>query len=156
MRFDELVGRLPCNASPVQPISEIHRALEATPTPISGYVPPTFEEISWPSAARVILVEAAGAVGKTSAAEALAERTRWPLIRAEKAQVGSYSLSGLIQDSLGFDSSYLQDIALGTAGLVVDSLDEAHLLAGTQNFLAFLENVPKYLANRFSTAKPFA
>ncbi|MGL5825686.1 MAG: hypothetical protein ACRCYU_12885, partial [Nocardioides sp.] len=68
---------------------------------------------------------------------------RWPIVRAEMAQVGSYSLSGLIQDATGFDDPYIADIARGRAGVVIDSLDEAHFKAGTENFLAFIDNVWK-------------
>lgn len=82
-------------------------------------------------------------MGKSAAATALAEALKWPLMRSERAQVGSHSLSGLVQDALGFSSDYIQRVADGTAGIVVDSLDEAHFKAGTENLLAFIENVQK-------------
>ncbi|MBF8193400.1 hypothetical protein ITP53_48565 [Nonomuraea sp. K274] len=91
----------------------------------------------------MLLIEAAGAVGKTAAAEALASTLKWPLVNASKAQVGSYSLSGLIQDALGFNSPFIGDVVSGRAGVIIDALDEAHLKAGTANFLAFLENIRK-------------
>ncbi|MGN6250269.1 MAG: hypothetical protein ACTHNS_00480 [Marmoricola sp.] len=118
-------------------------ALDPAPTTVPGYVPPTLTESDWPSGATVVLVEAAGAVGKSAAALAIASQLNWPLVRAEKAQVGSYSLSGLIQDATGFGSNYIAEVANGTAGVVIDSLDEAHFRAGSDNFLAFLDNVWK-------------
>jgi hypothetical protein len=93
--------------------------------------------------ASVVLVVAAGAVGKSAAAEALAARLRWPIIDSARAQVGSYSLSGLLHDALGFESTYISEVANGRAGIIVDALDEAHLRAGISNFQAFLENICK-------------
>ncbi|MEV6706241.1 hypothetical protein [Micromonospora wenchangensis] len=108
-----------------------------------GYVWPNIENWDSPAGARVLLVEAAGAVGKSAAASALAATLNWPLIDTARAQVGSYSLSGLLQDGLGFNSPYIGEVMEGRAGLVIDALDEAHLRAGTANFLAFLDNVRK-------------
>lgn len=140
MRFSELCNRLPQVDERPDVVSP-QAALTTSAGPLKGYVEPTFDRVDWQEDAGVLLIEAAGAVGKSVAAEALAARLRWPLVRAEKAHVGSYSLSGLIQDAFGFGSDYIARIAHGEAGVVVDSLDEAHLRAGTQNFLAFLENV---------------
>jgi hypothetical protein len=89
----------------------------------------------------VLLVEAAGAVGKSATAAVLASELNWPLVRAERTRVAAHSLSGLIGDALGFDSDYIHRIAHGQAGVVVDSLDEAHLRVGTDNIFAFLDNV---------------
>jgi len=140
VKFNELLERLPRIALTPDVVYP-QRALSTSPTAPTGYVEPSFEVIEWPQDAAVVLIEAAGAVGKSVAAEALAAELHWPLMRAEQAHVGSYSLSGLIQDAFGFGSDYISQIATGQAGVVVDSLDEAHLRAGTQNFLAFLENV---------------
>lgn len=141
MLLDNLVGRLPAVGVAPKVVSDQGKAFEVKPTSITGYVEPTFTEKHWPEGASVLLIEAAGAVGKSSTASALAQRLRWPLVRAEQARVGSYSLSGLVQDALGFMSDYIQKIASGQAGVVVDSLDEAHFKVGTDNFFAFLENV---------------
>lgn len=143
MQFQDFLKRLPQMSSPIELAVAQGDALDSQPEPIPGYVPPTFTESDWPTGATVVLVEAAGAVGKTAAALAVASQLNWPLVRAEMAQVGSYSLSGLIQDGTGFGSSYIADIAAGSAGVVIDSLDEAHFRAGTENFLAFLDNVWK-------------
>lgn len=143
VRLEQLLNRLTASTEQPELVSPQGEAFDTEPRMIDGYVPPTFDEDDWPEGATVLLVEAPGAVGKTAAAQALAEKLRWPLVRAEQAQVGSYSLSGLIQDALGFGGTYIQKIAQGTAGVVVDSLDEAHFRAGTQNFLAFLENVQR-------------
>lgn len=105
------------------------------------YVVPELVSVQNPSDAHVLLIEAAGAVGKSVAAQYLSSRLRWPLVHTNRAQVGHYSLSGLIQDALGPGSDFFVSLAGGHAGLVIDALDEAHLRAGTQNLFAFLDNV---------------
>jgi hypothetical protein len=141
MHLTQLVARLPgVDQQPVLADSQ-GAAFVVDPRSPDGYVSPTFAVEAWDDGSTVLLIEAPGAVGKSAAAEALGQMLNWPLVRAEKAQVGSYSLSGLIQDALGFESDYIQSIARGRAGVVVDSMDEAHFRAGSQNFLAFLENI---------------
>lgn len=143
MRFPEFLKRFPAIASTLAIAGDQREALDVDPLVVPGYVPPTLSVVEWPECATVVLVEAAGAVGKSAAASALARQLRWPLVRAERAQVGSYSLSGLIQDATGFGSPFISEVAAGMAGIVIDSLDEAHFRAGTDNFLAFLDNVWK-------------
>lgn len=143
MQFVDFLKRFDGADSPVSPAGPHGDAFDPVPAPVPGYVPPTISVAEWPPEAGVVLVEAAGAVGKSAAAHAIANALQWPLVRSEKAQVGSYSLSGLIHDTLGFTSPFLGDVARGSAGIVVDSLDEAHFRAGTDNFLAFLDNVGK-------------
>ncbi|MGH3972790.1 MAG: hypothetical protein ACRDS9_05635 [Pseudonocardiaceae bacterium] len=143
MQLELLAKRLPALLS--QPLLEQSQgeAFDVSPQVIDGYVSPTISIIDWPENASVLLIEAPGAVGKSAAATALAHHLNWPLIRAERAQVGDYTLLGLIQDALGITGTYVRDIALAEAGVVIDSLDEAHLKAGTENFLAFIKNVMK-------------
>ncbi|GLZ38997.1 hypothetical protein [Actinokineospora sp. NBRC 105648] len=118
-------------------------ALDLSPCPPVGYVWPNLRDWQPGQGARVLLVEAAGAVGKSAAALALASHLSWPLVNSARAQVGSYSLSGLIYDALGLESTFLQDLIAGRTGIVIDALDEAHLKAGTTNFEAFVENIQK-------------
>ncbi|MFG1605883.1 hypothetical protein [Actinoplanes sp. NPDC049265] len=134
---------------PLTPEDESVKALTADVHVPPGYVWPDLRDWIFPEGSRILLIEAPGAVGKSAAANALAATLNWPLIDAAHAQVGSYSLSGLIQDALGFNSPFIGEVMAGRAGLVIDALDEAHLKAGTANFLAFLDNVRK-LAGRGS------
>ena len=117
-------------------------SLVAAPEPVPGYVARSFL-LAEPavSDAPVVLVRASGAVGKSTVAREISRSLNWPLIRAEHAQVGGFTLTGLLLDSLGFDSSLLKGTTTGRAGVVIDSLDEAHLRAGTVNLSAFLEDV---------------
>lgn len=141
--LSELVAGLRRRSAPVIPIEgdTCPPAFLANPHTIEGYVWPNIEMAQNSPGARVLLIEAIGAVGKSAAAAAIADRLNWPVIESARAQVGSYSLTGLLHDALGFDSDFMAEVSRGDSGLVVDSLDEAHLRAGTSNLLAFLENV---------------
>ncbi|WP_460401854.1 hypothetical protein [Actinophytocola sediminis] len=123
------------------------KAINVLPRAPKGYVWPRLTGWEENPDARVVIIEAAGAVGKSAAALALAERLKWPLVDTAKAQVGSYSLTGLIHDAFGFDSPFLAEVSTGAAGIIIDALDEAHLRAGTTNFEAFLDNVRKLAAS---------
>lgn len=114
--------------------------IDATP---DGFVWPDLREAQFPEGSRVVLIEAPGALGKSMAASATAATTGWPIVDTSAAQVGSYSLSGLIQDAFGISSTYLASLAEGAAGVVIDALDEAHLKAGTRNFEAFLDDLSR-------------
>lgn len=116
-------------------------AVSLIQSPPAGFVSPDLLIPGDHDRKRVLLVEAAGAVGKSSTAAALAAMLGWPLVTAERAQVGSYSLTGLLQTAFGLTTTFIHDMARGVTGVIVDSLDEAHLKAGTQNFLAFLDDV---------------
>lgn len=148
MRLEEFVSRFCLLEMPVESDSATGRAITLQADPVEGYVAPTITAMDWPDNASAVLVEAPGAVGKSAAARAIASRLNWPIVHSEHAQVGSYSLSGVIQDVIGFSSPFLQQVAAGQAGIVIDSLDEAHFKAGTENFLAFMENVAKVSGTR--------
>lgn len=139
MKFADLVASLkPLAQAPLLQKEMGGRIASGVGAP-HGYVEPTLELVEDAPTARVVLIQAAGAVGKSAAARALASRLNWPLVRAEKAQVGSFSLTGLLHSALG--SEYLTAVDTGRAGVIIDALDEAHLKAGTSNLLEFLENV---------------
>lgn len=139
----ELASSLQALDTPPPAVNDTKGALRIEGSVSDSYIWPNLREWKSEPTARVCLIEAPGAVGKSAAAAAMAATLRWPLVDAAKAQVGSYSLSGLIQDALGFNSPYIGEVVAGTAGVIVDALDEAHLKAGTANFLAFLENIVK-------------
>lgn len=151
-RLIDLVERLTKLDEPVEKQDETVEALEVAPSKPEGYVWPGLRDVDIAVDARVVLIEAAGAVGKTAAANALASELNWPLVDAAQAQVGSYSLSGLVHDALGLESTFLSEVASGRAGLIVDALDEAHLRAGTSNFQAFLDNARRLASGAGLTA----
>ncbi|WP_133908853.1 hypothetical protein [Actinophytocola oryzae] len=141
------------SAQPTKTDEEV-KAISVSPRAPEGYVWPRLRGWEGEVDASVVVIEAAGAVGKSAAALALAERVKWPLVDAAKAQVGSYSLTGLIQDAFGFDSPFLPEVSRGSTGVIVDALDEAHLKAGTTNFEAFLDNVRKLAGSGRISRRP--
>ncbi|WP_433273818.1 hypothetical protein ACQPZA_23550 [Pseudonocardia xinjiangensis] len=148
----EIAGNLKASSQKLHVVDSSVKALELVSEVPSGYVWPNVRSLNDSEIAHVVLVIAAGAVGKSTAARALAAKLNWPLVDAAKAQVGSYSLSGLLHDALGFESSYMSDVATGKAGVVIDALDEGHLKAGTSNFQEFLENICKLAGSNHTSS----
>lgn len=138
--FPGLVSRLSRVDVP-PPMNTDRPGIATIPERLKGYIEPALEVVAWPAGAPIVVIEAAGAVGKTAAAQSLAADLNWPLVMSNQTQIGSFTLSGLILDSQGYDASYLQSVGQGMAGLVVDAIDEAHLKAGTANLEAFLHDV---------------
>lgn len=116
-------------------------SFECTVSEPAGYV--------WPHVtvsneeAHVVLIAAPGAMGKSAAARTLASALNSPLIDLSCLRVGSDSLMGLLGRVLGWSEAgrFITNLCSGTASLVLDSLDEAQLLAGRDNFIAFLNSI---------------
>lgn len=91
----------------------------------------------------LVLITAPGAMGKSAAARAIASRTGMPYVDLAKVRVGSGSLTGELSKSVGPDaySGFIKDLRSGRAALVLDSIDEAQLTCGRENYLAFLEDL---------------
>jgi hypothetical protein len=116
------------------------------PSEVPGFVEPSLlcDDESELKAARVIIVSAPGAVGKSTLARAIASRCSLPLWDLAKAgPVGQSSVFGAISVSLGANAfpSFLAGIAAGTNGLAIDALDEARVKVTAQAFNAFLADV---------------
>lgn len=90
-----------------------------------------------------MVITAPGAGGKSAAAEAIASLSGAPLVDLSKLQVGSDTLVGLLTRVLGWTQAadFVNSLRAGEGSLVLDSLDEAQLLAGRENYLAFLQNI---------------
>ncbi|MBK8730131.1 MAG: hypothetical protein IPM00_12565 [Tetrasphaera sp.] len=154
MRIDRFCTQLQAGAN-VPTITESETGEISCPVSLpSNYVMPNIAPGTLVPAARVILIEAPGAVGKSMAARAMAAMLGWPLVLSNRAQVGSYTLTGMLQDRMGFDSDFLPSLARGETGIVIDAIDEAHLRAGTNNLLAFLEDVKRLTPPREAMASP--
>lgn len=112
------------------------------------YVWPDLEIEEAPQRGAVLLVTAPGAMGKSSAARAIASISRAPLIDLAKLPIGSDSLTGLLTRVLGWGQApgFVERLRSGRASLVLDSLDEAQLAAGRTHFLAFMRNVAELVA----------
>jgi hypothetical protein len=140
------MARLPNLAAPLT-----EEALD--PAFFANVVPP--QRYVWPDLlieseadARVLLVTAPGAMGKSVTAAATAALLNAPLIDLAKLPIGSDSLTGLLTRVLGWRQApeFVTSLQNGQASLVLDSLDEAHLAAGRQHFLAFMRNIVDLLS----------
>ncbi len=108
----------------------------------AGYVWPDVE--APPGGLRpIVLVQSSGAMGKTSAAKAMAAELKAPLVDLSKMRVGDDSLTGLIAKALGWvgAAEFTTELRTGQRTLFLDGLDEAQLLVGKESYLAFLANV---------------
>ena len=127
------------------PLSESHKepAFILNPQVLPGYVWPQIQFDLPPPSSSVLLVTAPGAMGKSAAAKSLAATIDAPLIDVARLTVGSDSLTGLLSRVLGFTQAakFVHSLQQGQASLVLDSLDEAQLRVGRDNFLAFIRDV---------------
>ncbi|GAB5349692.1 hypothetical protein [Alteriqipengyuania sp. 357] len=142
--------------------SRLPSSRSATPTALAGWESevsalPTFVEAPLsksilygdgadPATSPLILVSAAGAVGKSTLARQIASETGAVYIDLGKADpVGGNTLSGgLVKSRL------LTDWESDSATVLIDGLDEARLRVTQDGFNAFIDDVA-YLANERST-----
>ncbi|MFS2029649.1 MULTISPECIES: hypothetical protein [unclassified Curtobacterium] len=97
----------------------------------------------------ILLITAPGAMGKSAAAKAIAYSMGMPYIDLADVRVGSGSLTGELSKSLGFDgtATFVRELKAGRAALVLDSVDEAQLAVGRENFEAFLADLAWLVAD---------
>jgi hypothetical protein len=103
-----------------------------------GFVEPTLSVVAGdPHTARLLIIAAPGAVGKSSYAKALSAATNAVLVDLAKTSVlgGNFFKGGLAN---AFGIKALQDATEGKIALVVDALDEAQMRAGPQGYEAGL------------------
>lgn len=93
--------------------------------------------------ARVALISAAGAMGKSVAAAAVAAHSRALLLDTAKVRVGSNTISGGLAKALGAQQygKFLDELGRGVGALVIDGVDEALLFSGFDHFSAFLDDL---------------
>jgi hypothetical protein len=107
-------------------------------TKVVGFVEPTLTIVEGdPEVARLLIIAAPGAVGKSSYGRALAAATNSLIVDLAKTSPlgGNFFTGGLAN---AFGPKALADAADGKIGLVVDALDEAQMRAGPQGYEAGL------------------
>ena len=106
-------------------------------------------ELSAPSESQIILVSAAGAVGKSTLARVVAAETGAVFCDlAEAGGVGTSTLSGGLNDT-----GLFQRWSQGDLAVVVDALDEARLKVNQLSFDDFIEAVAR-MAQRSTSSAP--
>lgn len=96
--------------------------------------------------ARIILIEAVGASGKTELTKNISFQLKCPVVDLGKTEVvGGYSLTGLLDTSLNRKdwSKFRDDLAEGKANLIIDALDEGYMKTNYQGYQAFLKDILK-------------
>jgi len=103
-----------------------------------GFVEPTLKVLMGdPETAKLFLVAAPGAVGKSTYANALASATQAVVVDlARTPPLGGNFFTGGLSNAFGI--SALADAATGKTALIVDALDEAQMRAGPQGYEAGL------------------
>ena len=101
------------------------------------------EQTVEPSEAQVVIVSAAGAVGKSTLGKAIALRKNailWDLAIAP--EVGGSSLDGMLSNTLRQGKEdFVEYMSEGYAFVVIDALDEGRLKVNENTFRRLLENV---------------
>lgn len=107
-----------------------------------GYVEPTIS-MEYKDKSPLLLISAAGAMGKSKTSEAIAHRLHCPRLDLAKVTVGANTHMGTLSNSLAFKSfgEFIQRWDEGQVSLVIDSLDEAPLRSGERAYFAFLESL---------------
>jgi hypothetical protein len=106
-----------------------------------GFIEPTLRLIEGnPETARLVIIAAPGAVGKSSYADALAEVTKSVVVDlATTSPLGGNFFTGGLSNAYG--SSALAEVEAGSIALIVDALDEAQMRAGLQGYEAGLDDL---------------
>ena len=126
-------------------------SLKVNDTPNPRYVQPIFSTIeqfgngeSSSEEARVILISAVGATGKSALAEEMSYRLQCPIVNLGEAEVmGGNSLTGIIYKKMSpaDGASFVQELQAGNATMILDGLDEGFQRTKTQGYFDFLDDM---------------
>jgi hypothetical protein len=119
----------------------------ARPEIVEGFVEPelTLREGD-PETAKILIVAAPGAVGKSSFARHLGQTVNFAIVDlAQTSPLGGNFFKGGLANAFGLDA--LSAAAAGSIGLIVDALDEAQLRAGPQGYEAGLHDLATVAAS---------
>ncbi|MCE6993945.1 hypothetical protein LZG04_03835 [Saccharothrix sp. S26] len=143
----QMAEKLPAWHGDVPNVVAPHVGFVVDAKPDSAYVWPDVTAEAGVGEQHIVLVTAPGAGGKSAAASALAYQLNAPLVDLAHLQVGSNTLTGLLPRVLGWKEapSFISALLAGERSVVLDSLDEARLLAGRNNFFAFLEDLAEFM-----------
>jgi hypothetical protein len=153
MTFEEFLAHLPTVSQDL--------AIEATASSWADYVlepdprfvpPPLVEAVAVADGTSVVVVSAAGAVGKSTLGREIAFATGAPFLNLATRRVGHAAAVGLITTMFGYAQvpEAFQRLADGRLMLVFDALDETRVRSREGNFDAFLED----LAGVFKAPRP--
>ena len=113
------------------------------------FVPPILTKVEEYSTseiedARIVLIEAVGASGKSELTKHLSRRLGCPIFDLGKTNViAENSLTGMLIKRLERKDSfsYMDDISNGLSTIIIDALDEGYMKTTNQGYLDFLDDV---------------
>lgn len=112
---------------------------------VDPFIEPDFEKIDFPSEKpSIILVQAVGASGKTTTANALSHDLHLPILDLAKHKpVADHTLTGILTstystDNIGFVLRAVED---GSYGIIIDGIDEGRSKTTEAAFQAFLDDL---------------
>jgi hypothetical protein len=148
MTFDDLLEQLPaCPGADALPVSVRTGGLKYEDKGLPEFIGPDIQPsaiIQQPGQPKVIIISAAGAVGKSTLAAEIAHRKRAPIWDLAKAEaVGGNSLTGQVTTAFGFGTAaqVSQQFLEGGLFLLIDALDEARVKANEAGYEAFVANI---------------
>jgi hypothetical protein len=141
--FDIVTGWMPRLASAIVPTASDRDGWLVDSQEDAAFVEPTLKvRHGDPFNARVLIVAAPGAVGKSTFARSISAQANAVLVDlAQTEPLGGNFFVGGIANAFGYQT--LAEIASGQIALVIDALDEAQLRSGTEGFAAGLEDLSK-------------
>lgn len=132
------------------PINDDTGSLRIETNSFKNYVQPVFSIVSHFGEdhpfdqARIILVSAVGATGKTTLAKELSFQLKCPIVDLGCSEVmGGNSLTGILFKKLDFNDgfAFVNDLRSGFATMIIDGLDEGFQRTKTQGYYDFLDDV---------------
>ncbi len=160
MNFQELLDLLPdCPGAKALPIKADPGGLRYAEQALAEFTGPDLSpssQIDQPDDPHIMIISAAGAVGKTTLAQEVAYRKQAPIWDlAQGSAVGGNSMIGQLTASFGFDlaSQVSGKLSQGELFILVDALDEARVKANEAGFEAFIKNIAEI--SRTSTGIAF-
>ena len=148
MNFQTLLDQLPnCAGGAVFPIGNNPGGFKYLEKGLPEFIGPDVSPssaIDQPENPRIMIISAAGAVGKSTLANEIAYRKQAPIWDlAQASAVGANSVTGQLTASFGFSlaGKVNAKLASGEFFLIVDALDEARVKANEAGFEAFIQNI---------------
>lgn len=144
------------NLKPISPLNDFTESFYVSTKVNNEYVEPflsvrrgDIEELP-----DIVLITAAGAVGKTELTNFLSRTNSVPIFDLSiNKPVGDYAMTGVLSDIYDF-SAFKEAIKEGTNAVIVDALDEGEMKTRDEAFFSFINNIAT-LVPKETKATPF-
>jgi hypothetical protein len=159
MNFQELLSQLPdCPGSTRFPIKSAYSGFRYIGEGLSEFIGPDLapsSAVNQTQNPKIMIISAAGAVGKSTLAREIANRKHAPIWSLDQASaVGDNSMTGQLTTAFGFQvaSRANRGFEVGSLFIIVDALDEARVKANEAGFEAFIKNIAEISQTASGTA----